>query len=117
MPDKDLEERVDRMEFYLSLMRDMVVDPESYALWDYIMSEELNEEQANQMLSILKKHHAKLQPGESELNKDVKLELDIDLKQLLHLFEKPANEAGVYSILLRASKLPQYPLYASLLEK
>ncbi|WP_458121628.1 DUF1878 family protein [Paenibacillus sp. Z6-24] len=113
---KSFEERVIRMEYYLSLMRDMVIDPEAYALWDYIMSEELNEEQANRMISLLRKYHAQLQLGEVELNKFVESALYLDLKHLLDSFGKPANEKAAYSIIIRASKLPIFPHYAVLLQ-
>ncbi|QDH21774.1 DUF1878 family protein [Saccharibacillus brassicae] len=115
MSNQDLEARLTRLEYYFSLMRDMVVDPESYALWDYMISEELEEEQAHKIIEILKKHYAELNSGKEESNELIKSALYVDLNHLLTSFGKPVSENSARSIVLRASKLPIFPHYASLL--
>lgn len=116
MQHEDLQKKVERLEYYMTLMRDMVADIESYALWDYIMGEQLNEEQANELLAVLRKHYTVLQSEKAIAVESMKSELYSDLIHVLTSFGKPASENTARSILLRASKLPIFPLYSSLLK-
>ncbi|AET59582.1 hypothetical protein HPL003_14155 [Paenibacillus terrae HPL-003] len=116
MSSKSLEERVELLEYYNVLMRDFAVDPETYVLWDYIMSEHLNGAQGNQLLEVLKNHYTKLKIA---LEKEERLPgtsyLYEDLINVVKSFGKPASERTAYSILLRASKLPEFHLYSKYL--
>lgn len=114
MKKKTLEERIELLEYYNNLLRDFATDPESYVLWDYIMSEELNGDQGNQLMDLLREHYTFCNQSNNPdpMNKE---RLVTDLVSLMNSFGRPANERTAHSIIRRAAKHPIFPLYSKYL--
>ena len=109
MKNEDLTKKVERLEFYIHLLRDFSVDPEAYVLWDYIMTEEIDEEQAEQLMDILKKHKRLI--CEADESQDIEPywnALEMELKPLFKSFKNPhpTDRDAVLRVVRRASKLP-----------
>ncbi|WP_148302498.1 DUF1878 family protein [Caldalkalibacillus mannanilyticus] len=48
-----LEQKVERLEYYINLLREFSLDPETYVLWDWIIAERLDEKQSYLMYLML----------------------------------------------------------------
>ncbi len=46
-----LEDTVNRLEYYIDLLRDYATDPETFLLWDWAISKRLNREQVRKIIS------------------------------------------------------------------
>ncbi|WP_019537336.1 hypothetical protein [Paenibacillus ginsengihumi] len=103
-----LEQKVERLEYYIHLLRDLSLNPEAYVLWDYIMTEELNEMQAHEMMTIFSKHVKVLRKldGKQEDMAPYWDDLAQDLKPLFEQFKWRTDRESILRVVLRASKLP-----------
>lgn len=110
MTKETLEQRLERLEFYLNLMREFAVDPETFALWDYVIQEGLNENQTKQILDVLRVHHSNIK---SAVEAGVPIpdleDLFTKMIPLLHIEGRTTNKEKVMQVLRRASKLPIFP--------
>lgn len=112
MTKETLEQRVERLEFYLNLMREFAADPETFALWDYVISEGLNENQTNQVLDVLREHHGHVKSAVEAGASIPDLEdLCTKMIPLLHVEGRTTNKEKVMQVLRRASKLPIFPYF------
>ncbi|MGG0753145.1 DUF1878 family protein [Brevibacillus laterosporus] len=110
MTKETLEQRLERLEFYLNLMREFAVDPETFALWDYVIQEGLNETQTKQILDVLREHHSHVKSAVEAGASVPDLEgLFIKMIPLLHIEGRTTSKEKVMQILRRASKLPIFP--------
>ncbi|MFK4435147.1 hypothetical protein [Paenibacillus sp. RC21] len=50
------QEKVDRLELYVDLLRQIAVNPEENVIWDWVISKGLNREQYNNLNSVLKEN-------------------------------------------------------------
>ncbi|ATO51499.1 DUF1878 family protein [Brevibacillus laterosporus] len=110
MTKETLEQRLERLEFYLNLMREFAVDPETFALWDYVISEGLSENQTKQILEVLREHHGNIKSAVEAGASIPDLEgLFSKMIPLLHIEGRTTSKEKVMQILRRASKLPIFP--------
>jgi len=110
LKNEDLTKKVERLEFYIHLLRDFSLDPEAFVLWDYIMTEELDREQAEQLMDILRKH--KRLVCEADESQDIEPYWDalkVELKPLFESFKNPhpTDRDSILRVVRRASKLPE----------
>lgn len=54
MSNETLEEKVDRLEHYIHQLRDYIVAPDRFALWDWSMSNRLNQTEIRNLISLAK---------------------------------------------------------------
>lgn len=110
MKNEDLIKKVERLEFYIHLLRDFSLDPEAFVLWDYIMTEELDREQAEQLIDILRKYKRLVyEVDESQDIEPYWKALEVELKHLFESFKNPhpTDRDSVLRVVQRASKLPE----------
>ncbi|MBS5915021.1 hypothetical protein P4H94_19025 [Paenibacillus macerans] len=107
-----LEKKVERLELYLQLFRQIVLEPEEYRLWDWIIANELTPDQVTAIKTVLKKHvliHLD--------NKPVQLkELKTDLIQALSPMQHLMNEKKATELLRSAVKMTPYHALTTYLE-
>ncbi|WP_368975423.1 DUF1878 family protein [Caldifermentibacillus hisashii] len=109
MNEENLAKKVERLEYYISLLRDICLDPEAYVLWDFIMAEGLDEDQAHQMILVFRKYSKILQDvNEKEDLAHYWSKMTKDLTPLFETFNWRTDQHGIYRVLLRASKLPEW---------
>ncbi|AYK05258.1 DUF1878 family protein [Brevibacillus laterosporus] len=110
MTKETLEQRLERLEFYLNLMREFAVDPETFALWDYVIQEGLNETQTKQILDVLREHHSHVKSAvEAGASVPDLEDLFTKMIPLLHIEGRTTSKEKVMQVLRRASKLPIFP--------
>ena len=79
MNKEPIEEKVERLEYYINLMRDYALDPETFRFWDWVISKKLNQEEARNIIDITKKFNEKYRN-----NEDIKFEeYLIEIKEIL----------------------------------
>ncbi|CAM4460816.1 DUF1878 family protein [Paenibacillus xylanexedens] len=110
MPNESLEEKVERLELYITLLRQIAVDPEEYRLWDWVIANELNVDQYNSIKNVLKLCvRANLA---AEKDPSVKIptleELVDDLVPILSPNPRIAHTKGVIELLRNAVKMTPY---------
>ncbi|ADY55513.1 hypothetical protein Sgly_1195 [Syntrophobotulus glycolicus DSM 8271] len=119
MRDEDLVKKVERLEFYIQLLRDFAVEPEAFVLWDYVMTEELDGEQTNRLMNILGKHKGLIwaideqtEPYSDQTEEELNV-LEAQLKPLFQSFKNPhpTDRDAVLRVVRRAAKLPEMILY------
>lgn len=122
MRDENLVKKVERLEFYIHLLRDFSVEPEAFVLWDYVMTEELDGEQTNQLMNILRKHKSlicevdeNIEPYSNEIEAELNV-LEAELKPLFESFENPhpTDRDAMLRVVRRAAKLPEMYLHKHL---
>ncbi|AZK48249.1 DUF1878 family protein [Paenibacillus lentus] len=106
MPES-LEEKVQRLELYVNLLRQITLEPEQYRLWDWIIANGLNGEQFNEIKSILKKYVLLLQ------HEQVPQPTSFDdmANELIHVLspnEYLANRRGVKQAAKKSIKMSPY---------
>lgn len=100
------EERIDRLELYVHLLRQFIIDQEEYSLWEWVMINNLNNEQLHGIQQILKKNVLILMNDkESAVPFE---ELSKDLKKVLKTIDFSANDEAVKLLLSKAVKMPAY---------
>ncbi|MGK5511363.1 DUF1878 family protein [Brevibacillus formosus] len=110
MANETLEQKVERLEFYVHLLREFAVDPETFVLWDWIMAEGLTEKTAQQILNALRNHHRSLiKAEESAQNEPILDELLVDLRLIFSTDGRVASDEKLMQIVKRASKMPIFP--------
>lgn len=57
MENKQLEKRIEKLEYYMRLMREYVSDIETFSFWEWIMNYELDEYEVNQILTVTKSYN------------------------------------------------------------
>ena len=57
---ESLEEKVERLEYYIDLLRDYIVDQEHFIFWDWAISHRLNREEVRAIIDIAKSYNQKL---------------------------------------------------------
>ncbi|WP_339159040.1 DUF1878 family protein [Paenibacillus sp. FSL W8-0186] len=102
---ESLEEKVQRLELYVSLLRQITLEPEQYRLWDWIIANGLNEKQFNEIKNVLKKYVMSLK---EETNIPTFDDISTELIQVLSPNEYIANPRGVIQLLRNAVKMPPY---------
>ncbi|WP_281884446.1 hypothetical protein [Paenibacillus sp. YYML68] len=113
---ESLEEKVERLELYVHLLRDIALEPEQYRLWDWIIVHGLNGEQYKQIKAILKKHVlllGSLKDGEEPSFEEISSEL----MKVLSPSEYLANERGVMQLLRNAVKMTPFESLQYYLDK
>ncbi|WP_281890561.1 DUF1878 domain-containing protein [Paenibacillus sp. YYML68] len=108
MSEENLVKKVERLEFYVNLLREFSLDPEAYVLWDYYMAEELDEGQARQMMQVFSQH-LKVVREVNEQQEDIAPywnALIEDLKPLFETLKWRTDRESILRVVRRASKLP-----------
>lgn len=79
MNKEPIEEKVERLEYYINLMRDYALDPETFRFWDWVISKKLNQEEVRNIIDITKNFNEKYRN-----NEDIKFEeYLIKIKEIL----------------------------------
>ncbi|KGX85788.1 hypothetical protein [Pontibacillus litoralis] len=100
------EERIDRLELYVHLLRQLIIDQEEYSLWDWVMVNQLNNQQLHSIQQILKKSVLSLINDDYEIIPFEKLSKD--LKEILEMTNFPADDDAVRLLLKKAAKMSAY---------
>ncbi|MBR8660730.1 MULTISPECIES: DUF1878 family protein [Brevibacillus] len=110
MKQESLEEKVERLEMYIDLLRQIAIDADEYCLWDWVISRGLSVDQFNNLKQILKHHVQVLMHAEKEENVKIPTfaELSAKLINILHTEDRPADTKTVMDVLKRAIKMPAY---------
>ncbi|MBZ9626017.1 DUF1878 family protein [Clostridium sp. FP2] len=100
------EEKVERIEYYINLMRDYVLDTEKFQFWDWAMSKRLNEFEVRKIIDITKIYNNKLY---EEKTPDFE-EYCSKIKNILNWanrpdYKEPVNESFIISMLGCLKKL------------
>lgn len=66
MSNETLEEKVDRLEHYIHQLRDYIVAPDRFALWDWSMSNRLNQTEIRGLISLAKELDTKMSEMDEE---------------------------------------------------
>lgn len=61
-----LEEKVDRLEHYIHQLRDYIVAPDRFILWDWSMSHRLNQKEIRDLVSLSKEFDRRMQESDEE---------------------------------------------------
>lgn len=69
---ESLEDKVVRLEYYIDLLPDYIVDQEQFILWDWAISHRLNREEVRAIIDIAKVYNMKLMHS-TEDNHDLSL--------------------------------------------
>ncbi|MCP3776576.1 hypothetical protein NLX71_25355 [Paenibacillus sp. MZ04-78.2] len=103
-----LEQKVAQLEFYINLLREFTVAPEAFVLWDFIMSEQLNEQQTDEMMKVFSKHVRVLRDLDEKQEEMTPYwnDLSNDLMTLFEQFKWRTDRESILRVVLRASKLP-----------
>ncbi|WP_110929906.1 hypothetical protein [Paenibacillus bouchesdurhonensis] len=104
---ESLEEKVQRLELYVNLLRQITLEPEQYRLWDWIIANGLNGEQFDGIKAILKKYVLLLN-HEQDTNKPSFDDISKELIEVLSPSEYLANVRGVIQLLRNAVKMTPY---------
>lgn len=100
------EERIDRLELYVHLLRQLVIDQEEYSLWDWAMVNQLNNQQLHSIQQILKNSVLCLMNDE---HKTIPFEeVSRDLKEVLKTADCPNDDDAVKLLLNKAVKMTPY---------
>lgn len=80
---ESLEDKVERLEFYIDLLRDFIVDQEHFMFWDWAISHRLNREEVRAIIDIAKVYNKKLMHA-TEDHQDVSLHaFTAEIKKIL----------------------------------
>lgn len=66
MSNETLEEKVDRLESYIHQLRDYIVAPDQFALWDWSMSHRLNRSEIRGLIDLAKEFDSKMKEEKEE---------------------------------------------------
>lgn len=100
MNKEPIEEKLERLEYYINLMRDYTLDPEIFKFWDWVISKKLNQEEARNIIDITKKFNEKYRNKE-----DITFnEYLIEIKEILKWtnreeYIEPINELFIKNML------------------
>ncbi|CAH1201193.1 DUF1878 family protein [Paenibacillus sp. JJ-223] len=110
MPNESLEEKVERLELYVTLLRQIAVDPEEYRLWDWVIANQLNVDQYNSIKEVLKSCvRAHLAAKEDPSVKIPSFEELVEkLVPVLSPNPRIAHEKGVLELLRNAVRMTPY---------
>ncbi|MFM9280995.1 hypothetical protein [Paenibacillus jiagnxiensis] len=103
-----IEERIDRLELYISFLRDIAVNHEEYALWDWMISKKLNREQCSKIKDTLKFHVRSLIDAEDNKNVPELTNLTSQLGTILSITIKDVDDNLIKELLRNAIKMPAY---------
>ncbi|GFR37040.1 hypothetical protein PRECH8_03360 [Insulibacter thermoxylanivorax] len=86
-----LEEKVERLEYYIDLLRDYIVDQEHFIFWDWAISHRLNREEVRAIIDVAKEYNMKLLHS-NEDNQDLSLEaFTEEIKKILTVRRSDAS--------------------------
>lgn len=91
---KSLEEKIDRLEYYIDLLRDYIVDQEKFILWEWAISNRLNRDEVRSIIEIPKVYNQRIK----------KLQTIKKTRNFLNLFLKLIK----YLLLINQMKLKQW---------
>lgn len=117
---ESLEEKVERLEYYIDLLRDFIVDQEHFMLWDWAISNRLNQHQVRSIIDFSKSFNEQIktsgtQPELIEYTKgiqtilQVRSDLNVNEKFTIQLLKRISN-MGIFAPLtshyLKAESMP-----------
>ncbi|WP_028563465.1 hypothetical protein [Paenibacillus pinihumi] len=99
-----LEDTVNRLEYYIDLLRDYATDPETFLLWDWAISKRLNREQVRKIISKSQEFNKRIKeldnaPKFAEFRTEIEkilllqpdLEIEVDDNLILQLLKRISN--------------------------
>lgn len=109
---EDLQSKVDRLEFYVGLLRNIAQNPDEFSLLDWVIAEKLNENQYDQLMEVLKKANHSLMKQKETGNGDILSlqELSAQIAEVLAIENARLNEKKVEHVIRNAAKLPGFYL-------
>lgn len=110
MSEESLEDKVERLELYITLLRQIAVEPEEYRLWDWVIANQLNVDQYNSIKQILKtctRAHFTAEENPSVRTPSLD-ELIDELIPVLSPNPRIAHKKGVLELLRNAAKMTPY---------
>lgn len=99
-----LEEKVNRLEYYIDLLRDYATDPETFLLWDWAISRRLTHEQVRKIISKSQEFNKRIKESDNvpkfaeyrtEIEKILLLQpdlvIEVDDNLILQLLKRISN--------------------------
>ncbi|BBW97169.1 DUF1878 family protein [Geobacillus sp. FSL W8-0032] len=109
MRQESLEQRVERLEFYIDLLRDFAVDPETFAIWDWVISRKLNKSQVDRLMKTAKEFNQAIKIANENGNQPPKFEeFSRKIIEIVHFEDDPADEETVLQFLKRIKNSHRY---------
>ncbi|MBE0335275.1 hypothetical protein [Paenibacillus sp. 23TSA30-6] len=117
-----LQEKVDRLELYVDLLRQIAVNPEENVIWDWVISKGLNREQYNNLNSVLKENTRILLKQKEGGNPTVLSfqEFSSQVIGALGLNDDEVGKKAVAQVLRSAVRMPAFAIlnhYVNLIDK
>jgi hypothetical protein len=103
---ESLEEKVERLEYYIDLLRDYIVDQEQFILWDWAIANRLNRDEVRSIIDISKAFNKQIQSSEQlpQLNDFIK-----EIKRILSSrSDITVNEKFTIQLLKRISNMGMF---------
>lgn len=100
-----LEEKVERLEFYIDLLREFATDTEAFVIWDWAIGNRLDKSQVNSIMKVIPEYQLKLLRTE---NVEVKLlfhEFVADINRILYGNDSETDQAIVFQLLKRVKRM------------
>ncbi|ANF95790.1 hypothetical protein [Paenibacillus bovis] len=110
---EDLQNKVDRLEFYIGLLRNIAQSPDEFALLDWVIANHLDEHTYEQLMSILKEANQYLISRKETGDGEVMSVHDLSV-QLLEVLERnniPHPERQTKHVIRSAARLPGFLLF------
>lgn len=63
---KSLEEKIDKLKYYIDLLRDYIVDQEKFILWEWAISNRLNRDEVRSIIEIPKVYNQRIKEAAND---------------------------------------------------
>lgn len=106
-----LEQKVERLEYYIDLLRDYIVDQDRFVLWDWAMAHRLNETEIRGIMKVTKEFNSRMQTVDSVTEYPDFDDYCEAINNLIDLESKPEgykqtlNQKTILQMLNRLSKM------------
>ncbi|MED4919240.1 DUF1878 family protein [Geobacillus thermodenitrificans] len=109
MRQESLEQRVERLELYIDLLRDFAVDPETFAIWDWVISRKLNKSQVDRLMKTAREFNQAIKIANENGSQPPRFEeFSQKIIEIVHLEDNPADEQTVLQFLKRIKHSHRY---------
>lgn len=104
---ESLEQKVERLEFYIDILRSYIANPEVFILWDWSIANRFNRPQVYALIDLVKRYNQEF--IENSSNNDVRninnFIYDVDCILINKVEDFQVDQEFVFSLLRRTSKM------------
>lgn len=105
---ESLEEKVERLEYYIDLLRDYIVDQEKFILWDWAIANRLNRQEVRSILDFSKSINNQIKENSPpdfvnyvegiQAILKTRIDLNVDEKFVIQLLKRISNMGMLSSL-------------------